>query len=443
MATRGGATKAPMRKIPGPPRRSPRGASGKGAAPLLTWVRERSRAAPAAQGDLDAVGLFAGIGGIELGLHRAGHRTILLCENDRGAQAVLRSRFPDVPLESDVRNLGRLPSSTDLLAAGFPCQDLSQAGTTKGIEGSRSGLVGEVFRLLRDRPVPWVLLENVPFMLQLARGRALEVIVSELEELGYRWAYRVVDSRAFGVPQRRERVFLLASLHHDPRHVLLADEAGPATDPRDDRRVAFGFYWTEGIRGLGAAVDAVPTLKGGSTIGIPSPPAILLPNGEIVTPEIRDAERLQGFRENWTLPAEQVVRRSARWKLVGNAVTVGVSAWIGRRLAAPGTYDGTWDAPLRPGASWPKCAWNVGEGRFSADRSTWPLIRRSRPLHAFLKFPTVALSLRATEGFRARTRTSSLRFPPGFLDAVDAHIGRMRQSSQHAAPVPVGARATS
>jgi DNA (cytosine-5)-methyltransferase 1 len=312
---------------------------------------------------------------------------------------------------------------------------------TKGIEGSRSGLVGEVFRLLRGRRIPWVLLENVPFMLQLARGKALEVIVRELETLGYRWAYRVVDSRAFGVPQRRERVFLLASLDHDPRQVILADDAEPETAPADAREVAFGFYWTEGIRGLGAAIDAVPTLKGGSTIGIPSPPGILLPSGEIVTPEIRDAERLQGFRENWTLPAERVVRRSARWKLVGNAVTVGVSAWIGRRLAAPGFYDGTWDVPLRPGTPWPKAAWNVGEGRFSADRSTWPIRRRSRPLHAFLKFPAGPLSLKAAEGFRSRTRTSSLRFPPGFLDAVDAHIRRMRQRAGHASHVPVGAGA--
>src|SRR5690606_35704194 len=82
-------------------------------------------------------------------------------------------------------------------------------------------------------------------------------------------------------------------------------------------RTSFGFYWTEGIRGLGAAVDAVPTLKGGSTIGIPSSPAILLPNGRVVTPDIRDAERLQGFPADWTQPAETVARKSVRWKLVG------------------------------------------------------------------------------------------------------------------------------
>ena len=77
-----------------------------------------------------------------------------------------------------------------------------------------------------------------------------------------------------------------------------------------------GFYWTEGVRGLGWAPDAIPTLKNGSTIGIASPPAILLPWGEVMTPDIRDAERLQGFAEDWTLPAESVsLDLRLRWSL--------------------------------------------------------------------------------------------------------------------------------
>lgn len=410
------------------------------AAPLLAWPRERSQEGTPPQAGLVVAGLFAGIGGIELGLHRAGHRSALLCENDPGALAVLGARFPGVPLEKDVRLLASLPPGTGLLTAGFPCQDLSQAGMTRGIQGARSGLIGEVFRLLRRQAVPWLLLENVPFMLQLGRGRALDVIVSELELLGYRWAYRVVNSRAFGLPQRRERVFLLASMQHDPRPILLADDAGPPDDEPNGRGHAFGFYWTEGTRGLGWAVDAVPTLKGGSTVGIPSPPAILFPSGEIVTPDLRDAERMQGFSPDWTRPAEQVTRGSFRWKLVGNAVTVHVSAWIGRRLASPGHYDGTWDSQIQKGSPWPRAAWNVGHGRHAAQVSAWPMRRVVKPLQEFLRFPTQKLSLKAAEGFRARTRTSTLRFRDGFLDAVDAHIHRMRESRLHGPAVPRGAR---
>lgn len=369
------------------------------------------------------VGLFAGIGGLELGLSRAGHETLLMCENDPSANAVLAARFPGVERAGDICKLRSLPRETDLLVGGFPCQDLSQAGKTKGIEGARSGLVGEVFRLLRRKRVPWLVLENVPFMLQLARGEALDVIVETIENLGYRWAYRVVDSRAFGLPQRRERVFLVASLEDDPRHVLFADEAGELTVPTRRERAAFGFYWTEGVRGLGGAVDAVPTLKGGSTIGIPSPPAIWLPSGEIVKPEIRDAERMQGFRAGWTQPAASAGRESFRWKLVGNAVSVPVARWLGERLARPKAISLTDVRPLqRDGRAWPRVAWNVGDGRMTARLSPWPLRRERPPLLEFLRYPTEPLSAKATAGFLKRARKGSLRFPDGFLAAIESHL---------------------
>src|SRR4051794_3210846 len=98
-----------------------------------------------------AVGLFAGIGGIELGLHRAGFRCELLCELDPAANAVLDERFAGVPRHDDVRTLDSLPEA-ELIAAGFPCQDLSQAGRTRGIRGSQSSLVEHVFRLFDTAP---------------------------------------------------------------------------------------------------------------------------------------------------------------------------------------------------------------------------------------------------------------------------------------------------
>ncbi len=369
-------------------------------------------------------GLFAGIGGLEKGLAASGHHSELLCEIDPLARAVLEARFPGIPLHDDVCTLESLPRKVDLLAGGFPCQDLSQAGRTAGITGARSGLVGEVFRLLNARPVKHVLLENVPFMLQLAGGHAMEVILRSFEELGYRWAYRVVDARSFGLPQRRQRVFFLATLEGDPRDVLFADDAGEPEVADNGESIAFGFYWTEGVKGLGWAANAVPTLKGGSTVGVPSPPAVWLPSGEIVTVGLRDAERLQGFPADWTLPAEAVARRSMRWKLVGNAVSVPVAKWLGRRLARPGRFRERAVMPLFPGARWPNVAWNVGEGRFTTQLSMWPARRPQRLLHEFLR-ETEPLSPRATAGFLSRTRKSSLRFAPGFLEAVRRHLDRV------------------
>jgi DNA (cytosine-5)-methyltransferase 1 len=372
------------------------------------------------------VGVFAGIGGLERGLERSRHRTILLCENDPPAMAVLRSKFPAIPLHDDVRTLRCLPAETSLVVAGFPCQDLSQAGMTKGIAGARSSLIGEVFRLIEQQRTPWVLLENVPFMLQLARGEAMHVITSTLEELGYRWAYRVVDAQAFGRPQRRRRVYLVASLEGDPRTVLFADEAATPAETRvNGHLVACGFYWTEGLRGLGWAVDAVPTLKGGSTIGIPSPPAILMPDGRLVTPDIRDAERLQGFPMDWTKPAERIAKRGVRWKLVGNAVSVPAAAWIGRRLARPGIPRDFDTVRLRDHRHWPTAAWNVGEGRYRVIATEWPIRRAPVPLHDFLRHDLTPLSAKATSGFLQRAQIATLNFPPGFLDAVRAHHRRM------------------
>lgn len=375
---------------------------------------------------LQCAGLFAGIGGIELGLSRSGHETDLLCEIDRVAGAVLETRFPRVKRVDDVQQLKSLPHGTELVAAGFPCQDLSQAGRTAGITGSRSSLVGEVFRLIESQQVEWVLLENVPFMLQLAGGRALDVIVTELERLKYRWAYRIVNSRAFGLPQRRERVYLLASRHHDPRTVILVDAISEVIENRSFRDVACGFYWTEGLKGLGWGIDCVPTLKGGSTIGIPSPPAVIFPSGHIGKIDIRDAERMQGFAEDWTKPAEMVAKAGSRWKLVGNAVTVNVAEWIGQRLRAPGEYDASGDMPLSRSNGWPNAAWNVGRGRFQADLSTWPVRVTTPHLSDFLRYETAPLSARATGGFYSRAQIAKLRFPDGFLAAVAAHLSRMQ-----------------
>lgn len=372
------------------------------------------------------VGLFAGIGGLELGLADAGWSTQLLCEVDPGAQAVLGARMPDVPLHADVTTLRSLPAGTELVAAGFPCQDLSQAGRTAGITGARSGLVDEVFRLVSRRRGPrWLLMENVPFMLQLGRGAAMRHITDALEDLGYLWAYRVVDARAFGLPQRRQRVVMLASRSEDPREVLFAQDAGelPVGDPAT---LPCGFYWTEGTRGLGWAVNAVPTLKGGSGLGIASPPAVRLPSGEIVTPGIIGAERLQGFDADWTAPApaQPGVRGGHRWKLVGNAVSVRMASWVARALDTPVAYDASKDSALLPGQAWPTAAWGRDRTSFRVPVSPIPVHEPAEDLADFLD-DSKLLSARATAGFLKRARASNLRFAPGFLDDVQAHLDRM------------------
>lgn len=379
-------------------------------------------------------GLFAGIGGIEAGFQRAlGNdvETVLLCEWWGPAKQVLTERFPEIPLHPDVRDLRDLPSDLDVVAAGFPCTDLSQAGRTAGIKGEQSGLVKHVFDVLKARvaqgaQLPSLLVENVPNMLSLDRGEAMKYLIREIESLGYKWAYRVVDTRASGLPHRRRRVILFASTIIDPARVLFADESSAPDDSsyRDD---AFGFYWTEGRGGLGWAKDAVPTLKGGSTLGIPSPPAIWVPGAKdpqrmFVTPTVSDAEAMQGFARGWTdmdfgmSPARTI---GTRWKLVGNAVSTGISEWVASRIANPGSRavdEAPWDSS-RP---WPTAASGYKGAWKKVLASEYPMNARYSHLMETVDFQTAnPLSARALAGFRSRLNRGNLGRHPGFREAVD------------------------
>ena len=384
---------------------------------------------------LKVVGLFAGVGGFELGFAKAGHETTTLVERWAPACAVLRARFPEARvLEVDVERLDTLPRDTDVLTAGFPCQDLSSVGLKDGIAGRKSGVVSHVFRLLRKQPVRWVILENVPFLLDLERGKAVEYLTTSLTRMGYSWAYRVIDAEAFGLPQRRRRLVLVASQDGDPRNVLLTRSMSRPSPPVDHRTYACGFYWTEGTRALGWAVDATPPVKGGSAVGVPSPPAIAMPDGSIVTPSIRDSERLQGFDEDWTVPAETLVRPGFRWTLVGNAVSVPVAAWVGKQLLTRRIYDASQDRPLANGDRWPKAAWAIGKGPIHSSPVTpWPEWAPRLHLADFLSEPRRPLSRQATRGFLGRAERGSLRFADGFIDQVRRHGEVMAQLERRGA----------
>jgi DNA (cytosine-5)-methyltransferase 1 len=378
---------------------------------------------------LKMVSLFAGIGGFELAFQRIGVQTTLMCEIDPIAQNVLRVQLPDVKIISDVCSLKSLPKGTNILCAGFPCQDLSSIGVKKGMRGTRSSLVKEVFRILKKQKVEWGLFENVTFMLSLNNGETIHFIVDELEKLGYNWAYRTIDSISF-VPQHRSRVFVVASLHEDPRNVLLSGEANQKYGEIDNNAFTnpLGFYWTEGKYALGLISDAIPTLKAGSTIGIPSPPAIAFPNGEVSTPNIQDAERIQGFPANWTLPAEEVAKPASRWKLIGNAVTVDTVEWIAKKMVNPEVYDFSTDVPFKEDKAWPKAAWGVHCIRRASSASLYPVVGQRKPLSSYLHYQHKPLSLKAAKGFERRLSHGGLRCPDYFVKTIRQYIKKIEEN---------------
>ena len=338
-------------------------------------------------------GLFVGIGGLELGMAAGGHHTELLVESATPAMHVLRHHFPDTKLERDVRELRSLPATTDLVVAGFPCQDLSSVGRKVGIGVPPRSLVGEVFRLLGTADVPWVVLENVPFLMSLAQGAALRLITTTLTERGYRWAYRVVDSNAFGLPQRRNlgncRSPAATATRGTCSSSMTPKSPCPQANTRTRRAVSTGprvCAHSAGPSTGSRRSSAAPP------VGVASPPAIRMPTGRYVTPDLRDAERLQGFPVDWTAPAEEVAKAGERWRLVGNSVSVPAAAWIGRRLASPGCYDASDDLPWT-GAKWPRrAAWADLDGVVhSADVGPWPEWHAREPLADFLAYPRPAV----------------------------------------------------
>jgi len=166
-----------------------------------------------------AVSLFAGVGGFDLALERAGVKVVASVEWDKNAQNVLKRRFPNATIFGDIQGVtGEQLRATGfnptdgIITGGFPCQDLSVAGKRAGLEGSRSGLFWEICRLLDETRTQTFILENVPGLLSSNNGRDMAVVIEALVKRGYRLAWRVLDAQYFGVPQRRRRVFIVGCL---------------------------------------------------------------------------------------------------------------------------------------------------------------------------------------------------------------------------------------
>lgn len=168
---------------------------------------------------LTFIDLFCGIGGFHLGLSRNGFRCMWANDNNKYPCKVYRKRFPDTPLhEGDIRevNTDDIPDH-DLLCAGFPCQSFSIAGKRRGLDDTRGTLFFEICRIAKDKRPSLLLLENVKGLLSHEKGRTFAIILLLLDELGYDAEWQVLNSKHFGVPQNRERVFIVGHLRGKSR----------------------------------------------------------------------------------------------------------------------------------------------------------------------------------------------------------------------------------
>jgi DNA-cytosine methyltransferase len=161
--------------------------------------------------------LFSGIGGLDLGLERAGMDCAWQVEIDDYCRRVLAKHWPDVPKHTDIRAVDfERVERVDLVAGGFPCQDLSYAGKGAGLSGARSGLWSEFKRAIRLVGPRYVLVENVPGLL----SRGMGVVCGDLAELGYVGEWESLPAAAFGAPHLRYRVFIVAHANEQRRKAV-------------------------------------------------------------------------------------------------------------------------------------------------------------------------------------------------------------------------------
>lgn len=212
---------------------------------------------------LTFISLFAGIGGFDLGLERAGMKCIAQVEIDPYCRAVLAKHWPDVPRFEDVREVGahNLPAA-DLICGGFPCQDISNAGKRAGINGERSGLWSEYARIIRELQPAYVVVENVAALLV----RGMGTVLGDLAACGFDAQWRMYQASDFGAPHRRQRVFIVAHADQDTDFDFRAanPERGDAEDfswwrgRLDELGAGDGIERCDSYAGIRRTLDGIP-----------------------------------------------------------------------------------------------------------------------------------------------------------------------------------------
>jgi DNA (cytosine-5)-methyltransferase 1 len=276
--------------------------------------------------------IFSGIGGLE----HPRVSPLLFCERDAACQQVLQLTHPAVPIYDDIRSL-HMPPSADIVVGGWPCQDISSAGTLGGIHADRSGLFFEMLRTATAAKAHTLIGENVPNLLTINDGRDFQTVISTLVEAGYPFiGWRVLNARQFGLPQQRRRLFIVASSYRERAEAI--HSALPRYDHKQATRDAYGFYWTGGKRSICFSHGYVPALKIGATDNKGRAPVAVLVADQIRKLSAGECLRLQGFDDlNHSHPN---LSESTLLRMAGNAVPRPMGHFVLEAITGTSHFDG-------------------------------------------------------------------------------------------------------
>lgn len=242
---------------------------------------------------------------------------------DPACAAVLQKRFGNVEVHPDVVTLR--PPVADVVAGGWPCQDISVAGLQQGLLGKRSSLFYAMVDVAKEAKAHTIVAENVPNLLVLQGGKIFSDVLEKLNNERFPFiSWRTINARQFGLPHQRERIFIVASKHPEIARALHRPFEPAKESAREHGHPSCsGFYWTGGSQSICYSRGYVPTLKVGSSLSIPSPPAIHFEN---VVRKASPAEclRLQGFDPN----DFDGMKPNNVYRMTGNAVALPVGQFV-------------------------------------------------------------------------------------------------------------------
>jgi DNA (cytosine-5)-methyltransferase 1 len=293
------------------------------------------------------ISLFAGVGGFDLALNKLGHECVYANDFDKYCKIIYDKNFKH---KLDCRSLTEVRADElpdfDLLVGGFPCQSFSIAGKRGGFDDTRGTLFFDIARIVKAKRPKYLLLENVKGLLSHDSGRTFKTILSTLTELHYDIQTMVLNSKNFGVPQNRERVFIVGHLRGEPRPKVFPLTGSNEQDKEQITSTALDANYWKGVDDHGQRTmvgtwrthidgQGFREVKSGLSPTIPararedgSGQPVIMKDMRIRRLTPTECERLQGFPDNWTAG----VSDTQRYKMMGNAVTTNVVFEVARRL---------------------------------------------------------------------------------------------------------------